>query len=181
MILRGVFLASVAEVQWYLSGMRRFLPDAWLEFAGDAGDSIVAHYRTLVDHPDRAIALAAARRWSDYESRVMAPGDAFAKGEAVAAEELLAHTRVQLHYLENQCFLMPDELLDNLPRIGARPTIIVQGRLDMVCPPATAFEVARCLPHADLRLIPEGGHSALQPVIARALCAATADMRESLS
>jgi proline iminopeptidase len=180
LVLRGVFLASRAEVRWYLCGMRRFLPDAWQEFAGDAGTEVVAHYRALLDHPDPAIALAAARRWSAYESRVMAPAEAVASGELAATEELLAHTRVQLHYLEHDCFLMPGELLDNLRRVETRPAIIVQGRLDMVCPPQTAFELAQRLPQAELRLVADGGHSALAPAIARALCQATADMRGRL-
>ena len=29
LVLRGVFLASGAEVAWYLEGLRRFLPEAW--------------------------------------------------------------------------------------------------------------------------------------------------------
>jgi len=191
LVLRGVFLASRAEVQWYLCGMRRFLPDAWQEFAGDAGADVVAHYRSLVDHPDPAVALAAARRWSAYEARVMAPAEAPGSGgpgsgdpgsgNPAATGELLAHTRVHLHYLEHECFLMPGELLDNLPRIGSRPAIIVQGRLDMVCPPQTACEVAQRLPQAELRLVPDGGHSALAPAMARALCQATADLRERLA
>lgn len=190
LVLRGVFLASRAEVQWYLCGMRRFLPDAWLEFAGDAGVDIVAHYCALLDHPDQAIALAAARRWGAYESRVMGPADTSGSGGAnsgssssvdhAAAEELLAHTRVQLHYLAHECFLMPSELLDNLQQVGTRPAIVVQGRLDMVCPPQTAWEVAQRLPQAELRLVADGGHSALAPAIARALCQATADMRAKL-
>ena len=196
LVLRGVFLASRTEVQWYLCGMRRFLPDAWHEFAGAAGEDIVAHYCALLDHPDQKIALAAARRWGAYESRVMAPADAAVSGDSgsgnsgsgnsgsgssAATEELLAHTRVQLHYLAHECFLMPGELLDNLQRIGTRPSIIVQGRLDMVCPPQTAYEVAQRLPQAELRLVADGGHSALAPAIARALCQATADMRERLA
>lgn len=180
MVLRGVFLASHAEVRWYLSGLRRFLPEAWNEFAGDAGTSIVGHYRALVDHAQAEVALAAARRWCDYESRVMALEDPAGSSKPDCAEELLARAKVQLHYLAHDCFLRPNELLDNLGRIGAKPVIVVQGRLDMVCPPSTAVEVARHLPGAELRLVAGGGHSALQPAIAAELCAATVRMRERL-
>ena len=180
MVLRGVFLASHAEVQWYLSGLRRFLPEAWDEFAGDAGASIVRHFRSLVDHADAEVALAAARRWCDYEARVMALGEAAGDGDTAPAEELLARAKVQLHFLTHDCFLRPNELLDNLWRIGAKPVIVVQGRLDMVCPPCTAVEVARRLPGAEMRLVADGGHSPLQPAIAAELCAATARMRDRL-
>jgi proline iminopeptidase len=181
LILRGVFLASRAEVQWYLSGLRRFLPEAWADFAGDAGESIIEHYRQLVDHPENGIALAAARRWCDYEARTIALGQGFVGGDSPPAVELLAGARVQLHFLAHDCFLRDNELMDNLWRIGSRPVIVVQGRMDMVCPPVTALEVVRRLPNADLILVDSGGHSAMQPAIATQLCAATARMRDLLA
>jgi proline iminopeptidase len=181
MVLRGVFLASDAEVHWYVSGLRRFVPEAWGEFARGAGDSIVLHYLARVADPDPEQALAAARRGCDYESLVTALGEPAGGSEAAPAQELLARARVQLHFLAHGCFLRPNELLDNLWRIGPAPAIVVQGRLDMVCPPATALEVAGRLPGAELRLVADGGHTALQPAIAKELCAATARMRDRLT
>lgn len=181
MVLRSVFLASDAEVQWYLSGLRHLLPQAWTEFAGDAGASIVGHYRALVERAEPEAALAAARRWWDYESRVMALGQSGGASGAPPAKEMLARARVQLHFLAHRCFLRPGELLDNLPKIGAKPAIVVQGAMDLVCPPSTAAAVAGRLPGAELRLVADGGHSALQPAMAAELCAATARMRDLLT
>jgi len=184
MVLRGVFLGSAAEVEWYVSGIRRFVPEAWTDFARDAGESIVEHYRQLIDVSDASIALAAARRWCDYEARIMAIGEVSNGSDggrnATTAEELLAGARIQLHFLAHQCFLRPNQLLDHLWRIGEKPIILVQGRMDMVCPPISAFEVSRRLAGADLRLVSSGGHSAMQPAIAAELCAATARMRDLL-
>ncbi len=184
MVLRGVFLGSAAEVEWYVSGIRRFVPEAWTDFASDAGESIIEHYRHLMDHSDVSIALAAARRWCDYEARIMAIGEVSNGSDggrnAATAEELLAGARIQLHFLAYQCFLRPNQLLDDLWRIGDKPITLVQGRMDMVCPPISAFEVSRRLAGADLRLVPSGGHSAMQPAIAAELCAATARMRDLL-
>jgi len=184
MVLRGVFLGSAAEVEWYVSGIRRFVPEAWVDFAGEAGESIIEHYRQLIDHPDASVALAAARRWCDYEARIMAIGEmsnGSDGGRNVAtAEDLLAGARIQLHFLAHQCFLRPNQLLDDLWRIGNIPITLVQGRMDMVCPPISAFEVSRRLTGADLRLVPNGVHSAMQPAIAAELCAATARMRDLL-
>jgi len=184
MVLRGVFLGSAAEVEWYVSGIRRFVPEAWTDFASDAGESIIEHYWQLIDHSDVSIALAAARRWCDYEARIMAIGEVSNGSDggrnATTAEELLAGARIQLHFLAHQCFLRPNQLLDDLWRIGDKPVILVQGRMDMVCPPISAFEVSRRLTGADLRLVSIGGHSAMQPVIAAELCAATARMRDLL-
>ena len=118
---------------------------------------IVEHYRQLIDVSDASIALAAARRWCDHEARIMAIGEASNGGDgggnATTADELLARARIQLHFLAHQCFLRPNQLLDDLWRIGEKPIILVQGRMDMVCPPISAFEVSRRLAGADLRLV----------------------------
>ncbi|HKB83349.1 MAG TPA: prolyl aminopeptidase [Burkholderiales bacterium] len=180
MVLRGVFLGGAAEVEWYLSGIRRFIPEVWGDFAKDAGDSVVGRYQRLIDHCDEPTALAAARRWCDYEARVMEPGNPFASGGAGAASEILARVKVQLHFLANDFFLRPNELLDNLWRMGNRPVIVVQGRLDMVCPPVTAWAVAQAIEGSELCMIEKGGHSALQPEIAAQLCAATRRMQACL-
>lgn len=177
MILRGVFLGSHAEVDWFVSGVRGFVPEAWAEFARDAVEPLVEHYRRLTDDSGHEVALAAAKRWCAYEAKVMEPANATACAGAGAAQEILARVRVQLHYLAHDFFLQPNELLDNLWRIGNQPVIIVQGRMDMVCPPATALAVAQGIEGAELRVVATGGHSALQPEIAAELCAATRRMR----
>jgi proline iminopeptidase len=174
MVLRGVFLASDAEIAAYLS----VLPHAWTDVAGL---SIIEHYRTLVENSDPEVALAAARRWWDYEARVVALAEPGSAGAPPPPEELLASARVQLHFLAHQCFLRPNELLDQLPLLGAPPVIIVQGALDRVCPPAAAQAVAERLSGAELRSVAGGGHSALQPAMAEELCAATARMRDRVT
>ncbi len=173
MILRGVFLGSRAEVDWFLSGVRNIIPEAWAEFAGGADQPLVQHYRRLIDNPAEGIAAAAARRWNDYEARVMDPANPSASAGAASAPEVLASVKVQLHYLANEFFLRPEELLDNLWRITNLPMIIVQGRMDLVCPPLTAFAVARGIGNVELCMVADGGHSALQPQMAAQLSAAT--------
>jgi len=172
MVLRGIFLASDAEVGSYLS----VLPGAWADIAGGPA-SVVAHLHALVGQGD----LKAARRWWDYEFRVMSLEDSAAAGSAPPAEEMLASVRVHMHYMAHHCFLQPNELLDQLPGLRAGPVIIVQGALDRVCPPATALAVAQRLPGAQLRMVAGGGHSALQPVMAEMLCAATSQMHALLT
>lgn len=180
LILRGVFLGGREEIQWYLSGMRRFIPEAWNEFAADAGAEPLGRYQEFVNHADPAISAGWARKWYDYEARMMNSGDMSADTGTPALAELLGRTRVQLHYLVNDCFLRPGELIDNLWRIASVPAVIVQGRLDMVCPPESAAAVARHLPLAELNMIPGGGHSASQPAIASRLCAAARQMQALL-
>ena len=180
MLLRGIFLASRAEVDWYLDGLRNFVPQAWEALSqGDSG-GLLARYHELVNGQDERQALAAARRWVGYEEAVMELGASQRPTETMAPEPaaVLASARVQLHYLAHDCFLKAGELLSGLRGLGDVPALIVQGRLDMVCPPRAAVEAARLLPRSELRLVERGGHSAFGLDMAAALRRAADDMRE---
>ena len=180
MILRGVFLGGREEVRWYLSGMKRFIPEAWQVFSGGNDEGIVERYRGLLLHPDRAVALAAARQWYDYEARTMSMGDMAADTAPPPPDELLARVNVQVHYMAHDCFLAPGELLANAWRLGPVRTVIVQGRMDMVCPPETAASLARALPGSELQMVADAGHSGSHPAIASRLCSAVASMQAAL-
>ena len=69
-------------------------------------------------------------------------------------------------------------LLGRMDRIGHIPAEIVQGRYDMVCPACSAFELAAAWPNARLSVVPDAGHSALEPGIRRALVAAVERFRQ---
>jgi len=61
--------------------------------------------------------------------------------------------------------------------IGHLSAEIVQGRYDMICPARSAFELAAAWPQARLTIVPDAGHSALEPGIRRALVAAVERFR----
>jgi proline iminopeptidase len=182
MVLRGLFLATAAEIDWYLTGLRRFLPEAWEAFAAGAPDAsaqaLLERYAGLVFGADAHAARAAARRWSAYESAAMAVGEAAGAAGATDDAALLDRVRVQLHYLRSECFLAPGQLLRAMQGIAHIPAVLVQGRRDLVCPPATAYTVRQAWPAARLRMVEEGGHSALHPALAAALVQALEDAKE---
>ena len=177
MVLRGVFLASRGEVDWYLGGLGGLVPQAWQALAQGDDDDLLGRYHALVSQGDEA----AARRWVAYEEAVMRFDSGESSSEtSSSAESVIARAGVQLHYLAHDCFLEPGELLSGLPRIGDTPVLIVQGERDRVCPPGAAREVARRVPGAELRLVERGGHSAAAPEMAQALRRATDELRGPL-
>jgi proline iminopeptidase len=180
LVLRGLFLGSDDEVAWFVSGMSRFLPEAWSAFAADIEDQscagLLRHYHARVAMDD----ISAARRWNAWESSAMAVGETPAASPAPDSSSL-DRVRIQLHYLVNRCFLEPGQLLRGLERLGRLPAILVQGRRDLVCPPGTAYTVARGWRGAQLRMVEEGGHSAMHPAMARALIQATQDMQRLIA
>jgi proline iminopeptidase len=87
--------------------------------------------------------------------------------------------RIEAFYFAHNLFLPPEGLLGHMSLIGHLPEEIVQGRYDMVCPPVTAFELAANWPPARMALVPDAGHSALEPGIRRALVAAVERFKNS--
>ena len=51
--------------------------------------------------------------------------------------------------------------------------MIVQGRYDLCCPPATAYALSRRWPEAELRMVPDAGHASTEPGIVDELIRAT--------
>ncbi len=183
MILRGVFLGTGEEVRWFTDGLARFAPGAWQEFADGTVDDLVEYYYREVNSPDRAIASRAARRWASYEARTMRIGasDTVQNRDIPlpAGDPLLARVRVQLHYLKNRCFLDDNQLLESATDI-TMPVTIVQGGLDFICPPITAFRLGKLLPRGTLRLVNDAGHDGMSGKLAAALTEEANRLRDRL-
>ena len=65
------------------------------------------------------------------------------------------------------------QLIDRVDAIRDIPAVIVQGRYDVVCPMMSAWDLHRAWPEADLKIIPDAGHSAYEPGIVHELVSAT--------
>jgi proline iminopeptidase len=175
-VLRGVFLGRKTEVEWFLHGIGLVFPDAHSDFTGflpehERGDVLGAYLRRLVS-PDPAVHLPAARAWSVYEGTCSTLLPSLETVNAFAQDRTaLGLARIEAHYFAHDLFLPPEGLLGNMHRIAHIPAEIVQGRYDMVCPAKTAFDLLKAWPSARLTVVPDAGHSALEPGIRRALVA----------
>lgn len=181
LVLRGIFLGGKSEVNWYLYGLKQFVPEAWEALAapveGRRQADLLGYYHLRIRNGKPDAALAAAVRWNEYESAVMALGETSPPTPA-PAEAILRKAKIQTHYLAHQCFLAEGQLLDRLAVLHGIPAIIVQGRLDMVCPPETAHTLHRAWPGSCLKIVERAGHSAINPLMAQALAAALEDLIE---
>jgi len=185
LVLRGVFLASRREIDWFMYGMRNVFPEAWRAFSAhlppaERGDLLHNYYRRLTD-PDPAVHFPAARAWDLYESACSA---LMPRPEGVARHEdddaALAIARIEAHYFVNDGFLPEGQLLAELPRIRHIPCTIVQGRYDVVCPPITADALAQAWPEAEYIVVPDAGHSVREPGITRELLFAVRRMQAKI-
>lgn len=181
-ILRGIFLCTQAEIDWFMHGMKWFYPEAHEKLSEgipqtEQGD-LLKVYQTRLFCDDPAVYLPAARLWSIYEgSCLYLQPDPDAISTFGSDEVSLGVGRLEAHYFLHQGFLQPDELIHGLSRIRHLPATIIQGRYDIVCPPATAYRLHKAWPEARFSIINDAGHAAYEPGIATALVAATEQFR----
>lgn len=179
-VLRGIFLGSDREVDWFLHGMGNFFPEAGRRFVEflpeeERGDLLANYHRRLVAS-DPAVHQPAAECWAGYEAAcsTLLPLPAIGSEDPRRA---LSLARLEAHYFANAMFLEPGQLLGRIDRIRHLPSVIVQGRYDVICPISTAMELAAAWPEASFEIVPDAGHSALEPGIARNLVAAMERIR----
>ena len=177
LVLRGIFLCRRSEIDWFLYGIRAFFPEAQRQLAefipeDERGDLLTAYHRRLTD-PDPAVHQPAAHAWSTFEA---ACSTLLPNPDLVAAfgseRTALSLARIEAHYFVHDIFLPENSLLDGVGRLRHLPAIIVQGRYDAVCPIVTADTLARAWPEARYAIVPDAGHSAFEPGLARELVAA---------
>lgn len=180
LVLRGIFLLSERELRWFYQwGTSELFPDAWERYLepipeAERGDLIRAYHLRLTSE-DPEVRTRAARAWSIWEA---ATSHLYVNPEYVekAGQDTfaLAFARIECHYFVNRGFFERErQLLEDVGRIAHIPTVIVQGRYDVVCPVVTAWELHQAFPQADLRIVPDAGHSAFEPGNVHELVAAT--------
>jgi len=170
LVLRGIFLLRRWELEWfYQKGCDSIYPDAWEPYIehiprGERGDLIGAYYRRLTS-ADAAVRLAAAKAWSTWEggtSYLLQNPDYIAS--TGADEFALQFARIECHYFVHGGFFeCDDQLLRDAHKLKHIPAVIVQGRYDVVCPLRSAWDLHRAWPEAELRIVADAGHSALEP------------------
>ena len=181
LVLRGIFMLRRSELEWFYQdseGAAALFPDLWEQYLApipldERYDLIRAYYRRLTS-TDAAERNAAARAWSVWEGATSflhlnpAYVSKFEESDYAAA-----FARIECHYFVNGGFLeVDDQLLRDVPRIRHIPCIIVQGRYDVVCPMRSAWALHRAWPESKLVIVPDAGHSAFEPGMAKALRAA---------
>ncbi|MEJ1991153.1 MAG: prolyl aminopeptidase [Maritimibacter sp.] len=174
LVLRGVFLATQSELDWfYGGGAGKFWPDLWKSFCelvpeDEQGDLISAYNKRLFSG-NRAEEVSFAKRWTGWENALASVENDGAQIDS-PADYARAFARLENHYFINQAFLKEEQqILPNMNKIAHIPGVIVQGRLDMICPPSSAWAVHRAWPSSELKMVPFAGHAVSEPGIASEL------------
>lgn len=181
LILRGIFLITDAEIQWfYQDGASRIFPDAYDRYVApipeeERGDLLHAFHKRLTGD-DRKARIEAAKAWACWEGETISikgPSSRPARFEEDSFADAFA--RIECHYFVNKGFFPEDGWLLKKAeeKLGGVPGIIVHGRYDVVTPIGTAWKLTKAWPDAKLHIVPDAGHSSLDPGIVDQLITAT--------
>jgi proline iminopeptidase len=176
LFLRGIFLLRKKEIDWfYQEGCSKIFPDLWENYLKpiplDERHNLVAAYHKRLTSTDSATRKEAAKAWSIWEGLTSKLIPDMENAKKFGDDEFAdAFARIECHYFTNKGFFTEDNfLLNNVHKIKMIKTVIVQGRYDVVCPAESAWDLHRALPHSELYLISDAGHSLAEPGITKKL------------
>jgi proline iminopeptidase len=184
LVLRATFLGTRREIQnAFTEALPRFYPGLYEDFlsvlpADERARPIEAYWRRILD-ADATVHGPAARAWHETERALSehAPGRTRIDLASVTSSGALPATPfMEAHYFASDSFMRPGQLLDEAVRLKGIPGIIVQGRFDLLCPPATSHALAARWSDAEIRIVEEAGHSLYDPGVRNAVMKAIADM-----
>ncbi|MAK78272.1 MAG: prolyl aminopeptidase [Euryarchaeota archaeon] len=179
LFLRGIFMCRPSELRWfYQEGASHIYPDAFEPYRdhipSDEQDDLIKAYHARLTSDDEDVRLAAAEHWTRWElstSKLIPDLEELAK--PIDAAFALPFARIENHYFVNNAFLTEDHILRHIDRYRHIPSVIVQGRHDVVCPTRSAWDLHKVWPEAEFHIIQDAGHSVSEPGITSCLVDAT--------
>jgi proline iminopeptidase len=184
LVLRATFLGTRAELEGaFLDALPRFYPDLHTDFLSllppdERAQPLDAYWRRILN-PDPAVHGPAARAWHDTErilSEHMPERTRLDPASLSASRALPTTPFMEAHYFANDCFMAPNQLMNGVEKLAAIPGILVQGRYDLLCPPATSHALAARWPNSEMRIAEGAGHILYDPGVRDAVMKAIADL-----
>jgi proline iminopeptidase len=189
-VLRATFLGTRSELDAaFLETLPRFYPELSEDFIklvpeAERGQPLEAYWRRILNS-EVGVHSPFARAWHDTERILSEHAPSRTRLDLVALKSsggaLPATPFMEAHYFANDCFMRPNQLLDNAERLKGIAGIIVQGRYDLLCPPANSHALANQWLEAELRIVQGAGHTLYDPGVRNAVMKAIADMASKVS
>jgi proline iminopeptidase len=188
-VLRATFLGTIQEIEnGFLNVLPRFYPGLYDDFLSvlsqeDRARPIDAYFRRILD-ADPAVHGPAARAWGQTEGILSEHAPKRSRLDLPALKSSSASPAtpfMEAHYFANNSFMQPDQLIDEAGKLAGIPGIIVQGRYDLLCPPATSHALGAVWREAEIRVIEGAGHTLYDPGVRDAVMKSIADMASRIA
>lgn len=171
LIVRGIFFGRPKEIDWVIEpGYLELLnPEAWAVYSAPLPDKNSKDYFKLFGRcfagefgpKIKDEALLSWTVWEDSNANLIPMNLEKMIRDLKKDKTYIAMSTLEHHYFGHHLFLPDGYFLDkeNLNKIKDIPTVIVQGRYDLICPFTTAWKLHKALPNAEFHLT-IAGHSA---------------------
>jgi proline iminopeptidase len=163
-VLRAICLFTDEENQWTMEKgyASEVFPCAWKAVVKPLRKGtrkiLTPYTRKLLNPQTRRAAAKPWTKWEDTLAHLSSQTPEFRPKEDEESAVLEAY------YYSHNAWLTP-ELLLKAARLIRVPVILIQGRLDMICPMSSALLLKEAIPHAKLIVVPNAGHAMSQPGI----------------
>ena len=186
LLLRGIFLARQQDIDWLFggAGAGQVFPEYYRQFVKDhefntTAELLDSYYQQLSGDND-LVQLAAAKQFTAWEGRIATLKPANLTTD-LGRKECIAPAMLNCHYFTHNSFIYEHEIISEIDRIAHIPGFIIHGRYDMVCKAEAAMTLSEHWANGALELIPDAGHSCMEPGIIDALIRASQQMAQFLS
>jgi len=174
LILAAITTSTRQEIGFLYGGAGMFLPEAFDRFQagapeGTPGVGMAAAYGDRLISDDPKVQAAAAQAWCRWEEAVIAVDPRAEPNTGYEDPRFrLGFARLVTHYFRNLAWL-ETPILDQMERIAHLPAVLINSRLDLSMPLATAWNLHRAMPHSDLSVISGSLHSTLYGPLSEAV------------
>ena len=113
-ILRGIFLGTKIEINWFLYDIKKFFPEAHDKFISSVPQNkrndILEWFYTQLHSNNRSQNLKAASVWAEYENSCSSLNYS---SRPISGEQALAISKIETHYFMNNCFIEANHIIKN--------------------------------------------------------------------
>ncbi len=162
-VLRGIFLGTKDEINWFLYDIQKFFPEAYHKFTSHIPEKnkndILKWYHQIFTKSKKEESLKYAAIWNEYESSC---SSLKYQERTSFGNQSIAIAKIEAHYFLNECFIEKNFILNNVKKISEIPCHIIQGRHDVICPPFNAYILSNKWKNSKLKIVEDGAHSGFE-------------------
>jgi len=187
LILRAVFLPTKDDKDFWIDVAPKFFPYEFEALVNAYPDSMQPPNGKgifkLLTSDDRLVRIKYAKLIDRYEWKaceLYVSDDELDEyyGDESNEESIFNLALMEHHYISNGCFLEDGQLLRDADKIKDIPTIIINGRYDILCPPGYAYQLHKKLNNSKLIIAEKAGHLDSEKPIQRELLLAMREFEE---
>ena len=171
-LLRGLFLATKSDIDWFFQGAATDYPVEWRTFSSlapsEARNELLPWLFQVFANDDAELQRRVAQGWFAWES-VLGSSPVIAAPEGEVLHKLIKRYRVQSHYLQHSCWLAEGAILEACTRLNDLPVCLLHGDSDVICRPQSSQLAHQYCPGSRLEWAAGAGHNPFHPGMMKAM------------